>query len=246
MTAPSIKEKVALVTGGGRGIGRAIARHLAREGTHVFICARTEPELKETARGIQSEGGRAGYFVLDIGRPEKVRSMVSKIVKERNAIDILVNNASLLGPRSPLSDYPLKDWEEVLRVNLTGLFIVTREVLKPMIAQGSGCIVNISSGVGRAGRSRWGAYAVSKFGVEGLTQVLADELRDLPIRVMAVNPGGTRTRMRAEAYPHEDPRKLKAPEEVAGAIVRLIRSEDSALSGKSFDAQSILDRNGAG
>jgi NAD(P)-dependent dehydrogenase (short-subunit alcohol dehydrogenase family) len=235
-----LKGKVALVTGGGRGIGRATAMRLAREGAAVAICARTETELRETAEWIRSEGGVVDYFIADLGVPVQIRSMVDQILGRHRRMDYLINNASLLGPKVPVSDYPLEEWEEVLKVNLTGLFLVTQAVLKPMMAQKSGCIIHLTSTVGRAGRALWGAYAVSKFGVEGLTQVLAEEVRDYNIRVMALNPGATRTRMRAEAYPEEDPATLKPPEEDAEAIYRLILNDDRTLSGKSLDAKRIL------
>jgi NAD(P)-dependent dehydrogenase (short-subunit alcohol dehydrogenase family) len=109
-----------------------------------------------------------------------------------------------------------------------------------MIAQREGSIVNVSSGVGRAGKARWGAYAASKFGVEGFTQVLADELKDLNIRANAVNPGGTRTEMRAQAYPEEDPLTLPTPEEITDVFVYLASPESAGVTGKSFDARDWL------
>ena len=133
--------------------------------------------------------------------------------------------------------YPLSSWEEVVKVNLTALFLVTREVLKIMIPQKEGSIINLSSGVGRVGKARWGAYAASKFGVEGFTQVLAGEMRDCNIRVNAVNPGGTRTEMRAQAYPDEDPLTLPTPDEITGVFVYLASAESAGVSGKTFDAR---------
>src|SRR5215467_905379 len=189
--------KVALITGGSRGIGRAIARAYAWEGAMVFICARNQSEVDAVVSKIRGAGkqiaGRAG----DIGKLEDTRDIVQAAVKHFGAIDVLVNNASLLGPRVPIASYPPEAWEDVLRVNLTGLFFVTQSVLQIMMPRRRGSIVNISSGVGRVGKARWGAYAASKFGVEGFTQMVADEVKEMGIRVNAVNPGATRTEMRA-------------------------------------------------
>jgi NAD(P)-dependent dehydrogenase (short-subunit alcohol dehydrogenase family) len=137
----------------------------------------------------------------------------------------------------PIADYPLNAWEEVLRVNVTGVFLMTQRVLRLMMPQRNGSIINISSGVGRVGRPRWGAYAVSKFGVEGFTQMLAEEVKDFGIRANAVNPGPTRTEMRAAAYPDEDPLTLPAPEEIAPVFVYLASDASRAVTGKSFEAQ---------
>jgi NAD(P)-dependent dehydrogenase (short-subunit alcohol dehydrogenase family) len=124
--------------------------------------------------------------------------------------------------------------------SLTALFMVTREVLRVMIPQKEGSIINVSSGVGRIGKARWGAYAASKFGVEGFTQVLADEVKAVNIRVNAVNPGGTRTQMRTEAYPEEDPLTLPTPEEIAGVFLYLASAESGGVTGRSFDARDWL------
>jgi NAD(P)-dependent dehydrogenase (short-subunit alcohol dehydrogenase family) len=165
--------------------------------------------------------------------------MITKTVKRYERIDVLVNNASILGPMSLLSELSVKDWEEIIRINLNGLFYVTRAVLPHMLRQNVGRIIDITSSVGHKGRALWGAYSVSKFGVEGLTQVLADELKETGIRVMALNPGGTRTRMRAAAYPEEDPARLQDPMEVARAILYLAVSDDPTLHGRSVDAKDL-------
>src|SRR6185503_13993002 len=139
-----------------------------------------------------------------------------------------------------LSEISVKEWDEVIQINLNGLFYVARAVLPVMLRQNSGRIINITSSVGRKGRACWGAYSVSKFGVEGLTQVLADELKETGIRVMALNPGGTRTGMRAAAYPDEDRSRLNDPSDVARAILYLAASESTGLNGRSLDVKDIL------
>lgn len=234
--------KVALITGASRGIGKAIALAYAREGAKVFICARKEAGLRQAAQEIRSVGGDAGWCAVDVARAGEAKRLVCAVCDAYGAIHILVNNASILGPREPISRYPLSSWEEVLKVNLTALFVVTQEVLGVMIPQREGSIINLSSGVGRAGKGGWGAYAASKFGVEGFTQVLADEVKEWNIRVNAVNPGATRTEMRARAYPQEDPLTLPTPDEITGAFLYLAAPDSQGVTGKSFDARDWLKK----
>ncbi len=232
--------KVVLVTGGSRGIGRAIALAYAREGAKIFICARREADLEQAADEIRAAGGEASWISADISKTREVKRLMREVRRLYGTVHVLVNNASILGPRETIVRYPLSDWERVMRVNLTALFGVTKEVLGMMIPQKEGSIINLSSGVGRVGKARWGAYAASKFGVEGFTQVLADEVREWNIRVNAVNPGGTRTEMRAEAYPQEDPLTLPVAGEITGVFVYLASPESEGVTGKSFEARDWL------
>lgn len=234
--------KVALVTGASRGIGKAIALAYAKEGARLVICARKKTDLARAAREICAAGGEVTALTADITKVNDAKRVVAEAKRRYGRIDVLVNNASILGPREPVASYPLAAWEEVIKVNLTAMFVLTKEVLRLMIAEREGSIINLSSGVGRTGKARWGAYAASKFGVEGLTQVLADELKESNIRVNAVNPGGTRTAMRAEAYPEEDPLTLPAPAEITPVFVYLASAESSGITGKSFDARDFIRR----
>jgi NAD(P)-dependent dehydrogenase (short-subunit alcohol dehydrogenase family) len=237
-----LEGKVALVTGGSKGIGRAIAKAYAGEGAKVFICARGETELKRTAAEIRPSGGEISYAVVDLADPGDIERLVQRVQETYGTVHVLVNNASLLGPRVPILQYPLDAWEEVLRVNLTAVFLLSREVAAIMMRNKQGSIINVSSGVGRTGKARWGAYAVSKFGVEGFTQVLADELKGDGIRVNAVNPAGTRTAMRAAAYPEEDPLSLPTPDEITGVFVYLASDDSRDVTGKSLDARDWLGK----
>jgi NAD(P)-dependent dehydrogenase (short-subunit alcohol dehydrogenase family) len=232
--------KVALITGGSRGIGRAIAAAYAREGAGVFICARGAADLHQAVTHIRSTGGEAHGRVGDKGDAVHAKAIVQAALEQFGKVDVLVNNASLLGPRVPIAEYPVSVWEDVVRVNLTGSFLMIRGALKIMMPQQSGSIINVSSGVGRIGKARWGAYAASKFGLEGLTQVLAEEVREFGIRVNAVNPGPTRTEMRALAYPEEDPQTLPTPEDIVPLFVYLASDESVAVTGQSLDAQDWL------
>lgn len=229
--------KVALITGGSRGIGKAVATVYASEGARVFICARNEDSVRRAVLEIRDHGGIIDGMAGDVGNPDDVNRIVQGAATKYGTVDVLVNNASLLGPRLPIVDYPLKEWEEVLRVNLTGIFLMTRSVLPLMLPRRNGSIINVSSGVGRVGRPRWGAYAVSKFGLEGFTQMLVEEVKDSGIRANAVNPGPTRTEMRAAAYPEEDPLTLSAPEKIAPIFVYLASDASRAVTGQSFEAQ---------
>ena len=234
--------KVSLITGGSRGIGKAIASAYARQGARVFICARGEDDLARAVTEIRNDGGDIDGLAGDVGNVDDARRIVDAVVKRHGAIHVLVNNASLLGPRVPIADYPIADWEDVLRVNLTGVFLVTQQVLPVMAAQRQGSIINVSSGVGRTGKVRWGAYACSKAGLEGFTQVLADELKNCGIRVNSVNPAGTRTGMRAQAYPEEDPMTLPAPEEIMPIFLYLASDDSVGVTGKALDARDWLHR----
>jgi NAD(P)-dependent dehydrogenase (short-subunit alcohol dehydrogenase family) len=229
--------RVALVTGGSRGIGKAVAAAFARAGAGVFVCAKREGELNRAIRDIRDAGGEIDGLAGDVGQRDDVRCIAEAAAERYGAIHILVNNASLLGARDPISTYPASVWEEVIRVNLTGPFLMTQEILKTMLPQGRGSIINVSSGVGRVGKANWGAYAVSKFGLEGFTQMAAEELRETGIRVNAVNPGPTRTEMRAHAYPDEDPMQLPTPDDVVPVFLYLASDDSTGITGQSLDAQ---------
>jgi NAD(P)-dependent dehydrogenase (short-subunit alcohol dehydrogenase family) len=229
--------KTALITGGSRGIGRAIAAAYAGEGARVFICGRNATDIERAVEDIGNKGGEICGLAGDIAEPDQARNIVGAALERLGSIDVLVNNASLLGPRVPLVDYPYSAWREVMRVNLDGLFLMTQAVLKTMIPVRKGSIINVTSGVGRVGKARWGAYSPSKFALEGFTQMLAEELKDAGIRVNSLNPGATRTAMRAAAYPEEDPLALPRPEEIMEAFLYLASDESLAVTGKSLDAR---------
>ena len=180
-------------------------------------------------------GGRIG---LSLGRLS-VKGLPDGVKQNFGRIDILVNNAAILGERTNIADYPIDVWEKVININLNGVFYFSHEVVKYMMTQGNGSIIMVSSSVGRKGRARWGAYAVSKFGVEGLVQVLADELKDTGIRVNSVNPGPLATKMRKQAYPNEDQSKLKKPEEIVDIFIYLASDESNGITGMQFDAQDF-------
>lgn len=233
-----LKDKVAIITGASRGLGRAIAQSFAREGAFISICSRTD-DIFTVADQIKSSCTKCHAGKIDVSDYERVREFVEEVYKRFGRIDVLVNNAAILGVREKIVDYPVDEWRRVIDVNLNGVFYFTREVLKYMMAQGDGSIIMISSSVGRKGKARWGAYSVSKFGVEGLVQILADELKDTGIRVNSVNPGPLATKMRKQAYPDEDSSKLKKPEEIVDIFIYLASDESKGITGMQFEAQDL-------
>lgn len=236
----SLAGKVALITGGSRGIGKAVASAYALAGASVFVCARRQADMERAMEEIRQRGGEISGLAGDIGSAQDARRIVDRAAARYGALDVLVNNASLLGPRVPIATYPLAAWEEVLRTNITGLFLMTQEALKVMMPRRRGSIINVSSGVGRTGKARWGAYACSKGALETFTQVLAEELKEAGIRVNSVNPAATRTEMRAAAYPEEDPMTLPAPEEITPVFLYLASDDSAGVTGKALEARDWI------
>jgi NAD(P)-dependent dehydrogenase (short-subunit alcohol dehydrogenase family) len=170
-----------------------------------------------------------------VSRGGEVERLVGEAVGRFGKLDVLVNNAGLLGPRVAIEEYPEDEWRRVIDANLTGPFLVSKTTI-PHISPG-GSIINVVSGVSVEGRAEWGAYSVSKFGVEGLTQILAAELAERGVRVNAVDPGGMRTDMRAAAYPEEDPQTRITPEENTAVFLYLASDESRDVTGERFKAQ---------
>jgi NAD(P)-dependent dehydrogenase (short-subunit alcohol dehydrogenase family) len=234
--------KTALITGGSRGIGRAIAAAYVSAGARVFICGRRATDLDRTLDEMRASGAVIDGAGGDVSSAQDVSRIVGAALKSFGAIDVLVNNASILGPRTTIVDYPIDAWREVVEINLTGIFLMTRAVLPGMLARRSGSIINLTSGVGRVGKAKWGAYAVSKAGVEGFTQVLADEVKSEGIRVNSVNPAATRTQMRAQAYPEEDPTTLPSPESITPIFLFLAADESVNITGQALNARDWIGR----
>jgi NAD(P)-dependent dehydrogenase (short-subunit alcohol dehydrogenase family) len=232
-----LEGKVALITGASQGLGRALVLAYAKEGARVVINARSEESIRPVAEEIESSGAEVLALAADVSKSADVEKLVDETVERFGRIDVLVNNAGVLGPRVEILEYPEEEWRRVIDVNLTGPFLVSKAVVVHMPEGGS--IVNVVSGVSVEGRAKWGAYSVSKFGVEGLTQILASELEERGIRVNAVDPGGMRTGMRAAAYPEEDPLTRITPEENTGVFLYLASDESRDVTGERFKAQEF-------
>lgn len=194
-----LKNKVALITGSGRGIGRAIAKLFAKEGAEVFLTARSEGQLAEVAREITADGGKAGYAGADLATVEGCEQVISAVRARCGRVDILVNNAGHYGPVVPVEEYPLEEFDKVMAVHLRAAFILSKAVLPEMYARKSGVILNISSLSAKAAYGWGSAYAAAKAGMLGLTRVMAAEAARQGVRVNAICPGPvTETEMSKE------------------------------------------------
>jgi NAD(P)-dependent dehydrogenase (short-subunit alcohol dehydrogenase family) len=205
--------EVVVITGGTRGLGRASVRKWLSEGWCVATCARDGTELAR----MEAELNNPNLLTqtLDVADANAVHSFVERVLGRWSKVDVLINNASILGPHQPIETYPEETWREVMEINLNGAFYFARAVLRPMLEARNGVIVNVSSGAGVKGKAGWGAYAASKFALEGFTQVLRDEVQDRGIRVHAFDPGAMQTDMRRLAYPDEDVTQHPTPEIIA-------------------------------
>lgn len=239
--AELLRDRVILITGASDGIGRALALQAAALGAQVILHGRNVEKLEKVYDEIEAQGSapRPSIAVVDLASANSTayETLASNLAEEFGRLDGLVHNASMLGDRFSIEQYDAVQWQKVLHVNLTAAFAIT-QVLLPMLKQAEDAsIIFTSSGVGRTGRAFWGAYAVSKFGTEALSQILADEHQHDKMRVNCVNPGATRTNMRLEAFPAEDRNTLKAPDEVLAPYLYLLGPDSKGVTGKSLDSQ---------
>jgi NAD(P)-dependent dehydrogenase (short-subunit alcohol dehydrogenase family) len=236
-----LSDRIILITGASDGIGRALAIRAAELGGQIILHGRNVKKLEKVYDEIDSikSAPRPSIAVVDLASANSnaYESLASNLEQEYGRLDGLVHNAGIIGGRFSIEQYDAVQWQHVMHVNVTAAFAIT-QVLLPMLKQADDpSVIFTSSGVGRTGRAHWGAYAVSKFATEGLSQVLADEHRNGKLRVNCVNPGATRTNMRLEAYPAEDRDALKRPEEILAAYLYLLGPDSRGVTGESFDAQ---------
>ncbi len=237
--ADRLADRVILVTGATAGIGRAVASDLMRCGATVILHGRNERKLEETYEALKSLGAEPSCAALDLERAQgdDYQQLVDSIEERYGRLDGVLHNAALLGDRSPIEHYNIALWQRVIHVNLNATFILTRCLLPLLKAAEDASIVFTTSTVGHAGRAYWGAYAVSKFGIEGLAQVLADELESTAVRVNTINPGATRTSMRRRAYPAEDVNTLTTPEAITAPYLFLLGPDSRGISGRYVECQ---------
>ncbi len=239
--ADLLAERVILVTGAGDGIGKAVSLACAAHGATVILLGRTVHKLESVYDAIVSAGGpKPAIYPMDLegAVPDDHRQLAERVEAELGRLDGLLHNAGMLGSLTPLEHYDPVEWLRVIQVNVNAPFLLTRACLALLKRAQDASLVFTSSGVGRRGRAYWGAYSASKFAVEGMMQVLADELdENARVRVNSINPGRTRTSMRAAAYPAENPDELLTPEEIVLPYLYLLGPDSHDVHGKALDAQ---------
>jgi len=237
MTTKQFQDKLALVTGASRGIGRAVAKALAREGAHVIITGRRVGSLETLDDEIRAEGGASTLVKLDLAQGDKIDALGPTIYQRWGKLDILIANAGILGPLSPLPHISMEDWQGVLDINLNANIRLIRTCDPLLRAAEAGRGIFATSGAADARNAYWGPYAVSKAALEALVKTYARELDNTAVRVNLLNPGPTATGMRAQAFPGEDPDTLPTPEDLAPLFIELA-APDLEANGQRFNFQT--------
>jgi len=223
-----LENKVAMITGGARGIGKAIATAYAREGAKLALCARTAAELDQTVGELRALRAEAEGWSCDVSLEDSAKEFVARTFKKFGRIDVLVNNAGVMTRPVPMTEVDIKKWDYTIAVNLRGPFLITQAVLPIMMKQKSGSIINVSSMIGRGAYANFLAYATSKWGLEGFTQTLAAEARSSNIRVNSVDPGYVATKLTGF--------NGSKPESVTDVFVYLASDESKGVSAKMLSS----------
>ncbi len=223
------EQKIALVTGASRGIGAALAEQLAAQGYHVVLTARTEAGLMETEDRIHAAGGSATIAPLDLTKGEEIDRLAAAISGRWEKLDLLVLNAATLGTLTPLAHASPKEFDAVMALNVTAQWRLIRN-FDALLRRARGTVVAVTSSVASRATAYWGPYSASKAALENLVGVYAEEMKALGVNALIVDPGGTRTEMRARAFPGEDPATLKGPEAVAQAVAGALPGLGAGLS----------------
>lgn len=238
--------RVIAITGAGAGLGRAVALACAQHGADVILIGRSVPKLEAVHGEIAARGApQASIAPLDLesALASDYDQLAAAVLERYGRLDGLLHNAGILGTLTPIEHYDVPTWCRVLHVNLTAAFALTQVLLPALKKSADAALVFTASAVGRQGRAYWGAYAVSKFALEGLSQVLAAELENTSaVRVNTLNPGRARTAMRLQAYPAENPDTLPLPEALTGPYVALLGPASRGVTGQAFDAQGSTAR----
>lgn len=239
-TSGLLTSKTILVTGAGDGIGKEAALQFAKYGATVILLGRTVSKLEAVYDEIVANGGAEPAIIpLDLqgATPQHYRDMANTIDNQFASLDGVLHNASLLGHLEPFQQINEDDWNNVMHVNVNSQFFMTQALIPVMKKSTNASLVFTTSSVGLKGRAYWGSYSISKFATQGMMEVIADENENTSIRANCINPGGTRTNMRAQAYPAEDASKLKTPEEIMPLYLYLMSDASKHESGKTFHAQ---------
>jgi 3-oxoacyl-[acyl-carrier protein] reductase len=250
-----LKDKAAIVTGSGHGLGRAIAEAFADQGANVALFSRSEADLNDVARSIDARGGKSLVVAGDVSKEEDVALLVRRTIERFGTVDILVNNAAIIGPPRFLDDTDAQQWLETININLNGLFYCCRAVLPTMVKQRAGKIINVTSGLGSRPYARFCAYGVSKAGANQLTRFLAEEFSEANIQVNAMDPGVMDTPMQekirgegAEKLGQEifhrfkslkEHGELRDPARVAQLAVYLASSESNHINGRIMSLSDL-------
>ncbi len=235
-----LRDRVILVTGAGDGIGRAVALALAAHSATVVLSGRTVRKLEKVHDEILAQGSpQPSIAPLDLERAlaNDYDALADALARNFGRLDGLLHNAGILGQLSPIEHYDVPTWVRVMHVNVNAAFALTQVCVPLLRKPGDASVVFTSSSVGRRGRALWGAYAISKFAIEGLSQVLADELQPAGVRVNCLNPGRARTQMRLQAYPAEDRSQIPEPAELVNPYLYLLGPASRGITGQSFDCQ---------
>jgi NAD(P)-dependent dehydrogenase (short-subunit alcohol dehydrogenase family) len=236
-----LSNRVALVTGASRGLGRSAALALAREGAHVIAMARTEGGLTELDDEIKALGGTATLVPADIRDHEAIDRLGAAIFERWKRLDILVGNAGILGKLTPMAHIEPKLWDEVMAVNLTANYRLIRSLDPLLRASDAGRAVFVTSGLAQKCWAYWGPYSISKAALEAMVRTYAAEIETTPMRANCFSPGATRTKMRATAMPGEDPETLPHPDEVANQIIPMVVSTFEGNGGVyKFDTKGLF------
>ena len=236
-----LANRTILVTGASDGIGRVAAKTYAQRGANVLLLGRDRAKLERVNDEITATTDTSPLIIpLDLTKlhTQSCDELLPPLQDAIERLDGILHNASLLGPKVPIAHYPSREWDLVMHVNVSAAYLLTKALTPALERSSDASVVFTSSGVGRKGRAFWGAYAVSKFATEGLMEVLADEFSETNVRVNSLNPGGTRTSMRAKAYPAEDPNTLPTPEAHMNLYLYLMGPDSTGVNGQKFDASS--------
>jgi 3-oxoacyl-[acyl-carrier protein] reductase len=252
-----LKNKIALITGAGRGLGKATAVAMAKEGVSVAVLSRTKSELEETATLVEKEGGKALVLPVDISDEKAVRAAVERTVSDLGAIHILVNCAAIVGPAAPVHEVDPDDWDRTLAINLNGIRQLCQEAIPHLIEGGGGRIINVTSGLAQIAMPLFGAYSVSKAGVNHMTRIMAEELRGFDIQVNGLDPGIMDTKMQeeiremgpevlgktlhAQFVSFKETGHLRPPEEVARLAIFLVSVHSMGITGEIGGAAEYRD-----
>lgn len=239
--AQLLKDRVILVTGAGAGIGRVAAETYAAQGATVILLGRTISKLEAVYDEILAQGSpEPAIYPLNLEGASwpDYQSMADRLYEEFGRLDGILHNAAILGRLSPVQSYNPELWQQVMQINFNGPVMMQQALIALLEQSEDASVIFTSSSVGRQGKAFWGAYAASKFAVEGFSQVLAQELENTSaIRVNTLNPGATRTQMRCDAYPAENPATVRAPEEIMGTYLYLMGPDSKGVTGQMFNAQ---------